>query len=246
MSNTPNPVFLGCITHDGRIDMTTAKMLFSDASTKYPVYTRIEQSSLLAKNCNEMWTEALNLRSKYNFKWFCMLHSDVRPEANFIDKMIDLAEQHEIDLLSVALPIKDERGLTSTAISHKNNPWLTAGRITQTQLKKLPPFFDADQVKATLGDEFDNAGNYLLANTGLMICRLDKPWSEQLYFTINDAIVKNIDGRFETNVMPEDWHFTSLAARLGARVMVTSAISATHVGSMAYNNQAVWGKKIDQ
>lgn len=239
-----SPVFLGCITHDARIDMNTAKVLFTEASKQHDVLVKIHQSSLLAKNCNELWCDALNMRAQYNLKWFVLLHSDVRPEPFFIDKLIELAESHEVDLLSVALPIKDERGLTSTAISHKYDAFKTAGRITQKQLKQLPEVFSAQDVALTFPDQFKDAGDYLLANTGCMLVRLDMPFSEFVAFTINDKI-ENIGGRFVTSVEPEDWFFTRYAAQLGARVRVTSAIKAFHVGTMAYNNQAVWGLEVD-
>ena len=244
--NESRPVFLGCITHDGRIDMSSATALYVTASEKYPVLVQVQQSSLLAKNCNELWCDALNKRAKHNFKWFAMLHSDVRPEANWLDKLIELAEEHDADMLSVALPIKDERGLTSTAISSFFDKRSASVRLTQKQLKALPETFNwFDVMENFTTDQLKSPGSFLLANTGCMVVRLDKPFSEQLYFTISDRI-EQLEGIFKAFVEPEDWFFSRRVQELGGLVMVTTAIKALHVGNMAYKNQGVWGNETDK
>lgn len=243
---TPQTVFLGCITHDGRIDMKTATALYTDASKEHNVLLKIHQSSLLAKNCNELWCDALNLREKHNLKWFALLHSDVRPEPFFLDKMIAIAEKHDAHMLSVALPIKDHRGLTSTAVSHRTSSMHVAGRITQTQLRKLPATFSINDVLETLPNDFPEAGNMLLANTGLMIVRIDMDFSKEVFFTINDAIVQAEDGTYVAQVEPEDWFFSKCVQAYHGRVLVTREVQAYHVGNMEYNNQAVWGNETDK
>lgn len=238
-------VFVGSLTHDGRMDLSMYSTMLSKSSVKYDTLNMVAQSSLLTRNCNELWCAALNKREQYKLKWFALLHSDVRPETCWLDKMIDLANKHEADLLSVALPIKNEEGICSTAISHPFDTLQTAGRITQKQLKKLPKTFDINDVHATLSEDLPVRGDFLLANTGCMIVRLDKPWSERLYFTINDTIVLDEEGKWSMKVEPEDWFFTRLVAQYGGRVMVTTEVQAHHVGPMAYNNQGVWGKDVD-
>ena len=94
-----------------------AAMFFSHASQERAILHRLQQTSLLASACNNLWCDALNKRMQDNLKWFVLVHADVVPEPMFADKLIAIAEKHDADLVSAVIPIKDENGLTSTAIS---------------------------------------------------------------------------------------------------------------------------------
>jgi hypothetical protein len=185
--------------------------------------------------------------------WFAMLHADVEPEQWWIDKLIDEAELHDADFLSAVIPIKDERGMTSTAIERLGfaSAFL---RLTQKQiasplfprtfgidecvraLTSLPPPLRVESAKSTT----------LLCNTGCMVCRLDRAWCDptKVYFHIgNQMAVSN--GRVQAVVMPEDWYFSWSIAKCGGKVMATKALNIIHHGSRAYSSRDIWGQDTD-
>jgi hypothetical protein len=242
------PVFVCCPTHNAQMHMLAAKAVLLDASTR-PLIPAIGNSSLLAYGFNTFLCDALNNRGKYNLKWFAMLHADIAPEKFWLDKLITLAEQHNADLLSAVIPFKDASGLTSTALSNPESDFGALMRLTLHQVHggKLPKTFDLGDVVSNLTtintELIENF--YLLVNTGCMIVRIDQPWSEKLFFTINDTIEKNIDGTYTALVEPEDWFLSKLVAQHGGRVMATSEVIATHLGGGTYPNHAAYGHQHD-
>lgn len=237
----PQSVFIACPTHDHRMDARTAVALFQNSSQKHQTIIAIHNSSLLAFNCNHLWCLALNARLKYGIKWFAMLHSDVIPEPFWLDKLIEIAEANDADLLSVVIPIKSPDGLTSTALSVPNGKPEVWKRFTQTEIldKEFPTTFSVRDV--VNGDQLCR----LLVNTGCMVCRIDQPWSDELFFTINDRIDREFN-KYKASVDPEDWGFSRMVAEKGGKVMATKAIQVTHVGNSGYNSHSVWGKAVDE
>jgi hypothetical protein len=248
---TPNqtPVFITCPTYNGQMHMDTAKALYLEATTR-PSIIAPGFSSLLANGFNKAWADALNKRHQYNLKWFAMLHADISPEPMWVDKLITLAEEHNADLLSAVIPFKDATGLTSTALSNPLNDFGALMRITMKQVHggKLPKTFDvADVVQNLTSIGTDMIENlFLMVNTGCMVLRLDQPWSEELFFIINDRISREeITGQFAAECEPEDWFLSKLVARKGGRVMATSALQARHLGGGVYPNTHGYGHDID-
>ncbi len=210
-------VFLGCPTHDGRIESDTATALRHATAGKHSIVQMVNRSSLLAYNCNQLWCMALNAREQHKIKWFAMLHSDVVPENNWLDKLIDIAEKNNADLLSAIVPIKDERGMVSTALLNHHNPF--EHKVLYTPLPET---------------EILEIGEFkLVVNTGCMICRLDQPWSDKVWFEINDKIYLE-KGEWKAAVEPEDWFFSRKVHELGGKVMATRAIDLVHVGRKDY------------
>jgi GT2 family glycosyltransferase len=244
-------IFLGCPTHNGQIEHRTIKSLFTEASANHRVLVKVHQTSLLAAGCNQMLCDALNGVQGESFKWFAMLHSDIAPEALWLDKLIDLAEANGADLLSAVVPIKNSEGVTSTAISFPGDPFTRFARLTQRQIRRkgFPTTFDVKGALVYFNPYTPHypeplADSILLVNTGCMVVRLDKPWSHELYFTIRDRIVRTMNG-FEAHVEPEDWFFSRRVHELGGKVMATSAVAVEHVGSYAYRNDREWGYEFD-
>lgn len=237
-------IFIACPTHDGRIDARTAKSIYQTASQKHSLVISVQASSLLTHNCNGLWCAALNMRTKHNLKWFAMIHSDVIPEPFWLDKLVDIAEHHKADMLSVVIPIKSPDGITSTAISKAGGTGVFK-RLTQTEVlhPQFPETFDINAF-INVGYHFLGSERKLLVNTGCMIVRIDQLWSDEVYFTINDQIDRQF-GTYVANVEPEDWFFSRMVAEKGGRVMATKAIQVTHMGSSGYNSHAVWGKAVD-
>lgn len=187
-----------------------------------------QEGSLLAQNMNILWTWALNEGCDY----FAMLHADVQPPLGWLDVLIDEMETKGLDVLGVAVPIKDQRGLTSLAMAHESgDPWRVHGRLTMTDIYRLPETFTSDDL-----------GYPLLLNTGCWVCRFNPEWAKQVHFTINDRIVFNTKtNKYHTQVEPEDWFISRLFHELNLRVGATRKIELGHRGAAVYGNHKPWG-----
>lgn len=181
--------------------------------------------SLLALNFNSHWSDALNARQSAALTHFCMLHADVAPASGWLLAMLDEMERVGADVLSCVVPIKDQRGLSSTA-------WLAADgtleRIPCSELDKLPETFDSS------ADPTGQART-LLVNTGLWVCDFTKPWVEKVWFEIIDRIERTAEGQFEAVTFPEDWSFSRQCAELGVKVFATRKIGLTHFGRQGFS-----------
>lgn len=222
---TKEKIFIGCPTYDGRIDAYTARALFQNATKRFDAYVSIGQFSLLNLNCNRLWCEALNLRKELGLKWFAMLHADVIPEPDWLDKLVYHAEKHDAVMMSVVVPIKDSSETVSTAIGNPINGW-ALNKLTLDDLQNLPVTFS---IKDT---QFP--GLKLLVNTGCMVVRVDQDWSDRVLFRSEERIVR-LNGRYEAQADPEDWNFSRQVGQYG-KVMATQAVKVEHVGMHHWKN----------
>ena len=199
------------------------------------VFVQQSAGSLLASNFNGLWCSALNLAlDETPVKYFAMLHDDVAPEDFWLDKLIEELEAKQLDVLSVVVPIKDTKGLTSTAIDG-GEVWRPKCRLTMAEVMSLPETFTGEDI-----------GGQLLVNTGCWVCRFDLDWAMKVCFTINDRIVFiPATGRCEPRVEPEDWNFSRQCNRIGLKIGATRKIAISHRGEGDFSNQRVWGQKFD-
>jgi GT2 family glycosyltransferase len=176
-------------------------------------------SSLLACGFNLLWASALNLRAKKNVTHFLLLHADVAPvDADWIRTLLDEMEKTQAQVLSVVLPVKDHRGLVSTALD--DGSMMPRG-FTLADIQAGPETFTHEK---------------LLVNTGCLLVRFDEPWVEKICFTVNDSITRNEQGQWEVRAEPEDYHFSRQCHRLGVRVFATRKVRAVHTGTHQYPN----------
>lgn len=236
-------VFIGCPTQSGMIDCNCAERLYLDPSRSWECIVKIQGGLLTTTACTRLWADALNVRDTtqredgYRFRWFAMLHSDVDPGSWWVDRLINLAEEYEADLVSAVVPLKGDRGLTSTAIAHPENPGLFCSRLTLRQLhhESFPRTFDGELAAKSLAELPDDmhvaspSGCHLLANTGCMVCRLDRPWSGEVWFDVVDRLF-HAEGMWRTASFPDDWGFTRRVAMAGGRVMATTEVETIHKG----------------
>lgn len=193
------------------------------------------EGSLLAANFNQLWCDALNLRRDgEDVRYFAMQHADVEPEHWWLDALIAELEAKDLDVLGVAVPIKDPHGLTSIALARPDgDPWRVQCRLTLTELYGLPETFTSSDV-----------GHPLLLNTGLWVARLGD-WAEKVHFTINDRVIRTPSGRFVPQTEPEDWYFSRLLHVLGLKVGCTRKIKLNHRGAHSFPNTSPWGRPFD-
>lgn len=198
------------------------------------------QGSLLASNFNQLWCRALNAAaSGERVDYFAMQHDDIGPDDYWLDTLIDELEANKLDVLGVAVPIKDTRGLTSMALDGGDN-WLPAARLSMHDIYQLPETFTSDDL-----------GRPLLLNTGLWVCKFDLEWAKTVWFEINDRIVFNrAQGRYQSQTEPEDWMFSRLLHEVGRgptshlrplRIGCTRKVNVIHRGEMDFSNAQAWG-----
>lgn len=244
-------VYLASPSYDGSHRAGTGRALFVDPMRSDRA-ARIDcrSGSLLAHTFNELWVGALNKQlAGDRVDYFAMLHADIEPESGWLDKLIEILEAGPYDLVSAVVPIKDRRGVTSTAIAHETgDPWRLAFRLTMREVMDLPETFTAADV--------GYPDQPLLINTGCWVCRFDPAWTHRedeagnllFHFEILNRIRKitNGDGtQFVAEVIPEDWYASRLLHKLGRRVAATRAVRLIHTGVTQYPNYETWGEACD-
>lgn len=237
-------VFVGMPHYSSQVHIAAAYGLFVGASTGGACEIVDRQSyggSALAKSFNMLWAQALALNEAGRCDWFAMLHADIGPEDNWVDNLIGIALANDADVVSVVMPLKSSKGLTSTGIDNPNEPYEPYRRLTMREVhERLPATFSA----ADLGHP-DKA---LLINTGCFVARLDRDWCRATdsegnllsTFSLHDRI-KRINGKWNVGMNPEDWRWSRMLHAAGAKVFATTSIQATHFGEVGYSNGHGWG-----
>jgi hypothetical protein len=232
-------VMLGIPTDDQAICYGAAQGLFR-ATWKHNVRIAPADSSLLANAFNRLWCQALNESEKGTITHLAFLHSDIAPADGWIDTLIEEMEIHDAAFCSVVSPLKDTRGLTSTAIGEPGLAWSPLRRLTMREIMKLPETFDAET--AGFPDKV------LLLNSGCWVADLRNPAfhvknadnEAELFFTVNDRVVYT-DGKWVQQVESEDWFFSRAMHRFGVRAMATRRVKLHHLGMASFVNSEAWG-----
>lgn len=191
--------------------------------------------SLLAQNFNALWCWALNTdHCGDKVDYFAMLHCDVEPVGWWLDDLIEELEAKDLDVLSVVIPIKNGKGITSTALDRPGDTWSPLCRLTMKEAFNLPETFTAEDV-----------GHPLLLNTGCWVCRFDPAWRTRVHFTINDRIVFDRQrDKYLCQVEPEDWCFSRQLNEMGLKIGATRKIQVDHPGRASYTNKNPWGTEV--
>lgn len=213
----------------GNITPGAARAFYAFPSNRRKVsFQLMESSSSLLNHCfNTLWCSALNMRAQ-GITHFAMIHSDVEPEAFWLDTLYDEMQKSKADVISAVIPIKDERGITSTAVD--TGDLFDPRRLTMREVMQLPPTFTAK-----------DAGGPLLLNTGLWLCDFTKPWASDVFFhTLHRTILE--DGQWKPQVVSEDWYFSDQLNKRGLRLAATRTVKVTHIGTGEYRNDQAWGK----
>ena len=189
-------------------------------------------TSLLTQAFNRCWVEALNKRepSENNpgVTHFLLMHADVVPvEFNWLQQLWEEFERNHCKVLSVAIPIKNDIGLTSIGMETENL-WRPR-RLTMTEIMDMPCTWTSPNV---------------LVNTGLLLVDFTEPWVENICFTINDKIHKP-NGKWVTEVESEDWNFSRQCRALGIDLWVTRRVAVQHMGRSQWRNDVKWGQPVD-
>lgn len=244
----PKPlVLLGMPSYDGRSEIASVEACYLHATLgACDVAPTRTSGSFLTKTFNSLWCAALNMRAR-GVTHFAMCHDDIIPGVpGWLDVLLGELDAHGADVVSAVSPLKNEQGLTSTAVAvDLGDPWLCR-RLTMAEVYGLPETFSAA-----------DAGGPLLLNTGLWACRLDRPWFDELAddllttrlcFDVKNRIVRDPGtGEYHAEAVSEDWLFSQELNRRGARLVATRKVPVRHVGGREYATDRVWGtQKTDE
>ena len=222
-------VFLAC-PHYGSLDPEALPgLMLASENRRFTV--RLNGASLLAHNFNRLLCDALAERRAEGYTHFAMMHSDQAPPPYWLDTLIAEMDRVNADVISVAVAIKDHRGLSSTG---ERDP--ETGEIRRYTMQELhggmPETFCAQDVCP---------GKELMVNTGLWVARFGDWWDEFPGFTITDAIVGE-RGQRRAGVMPEDWGFSQWCHNRGLWVYATRKVPVVHYGRKGWPNDRAWGE----
>lgn len=234
MSNngTDRKVFCAMPAYDNRCTLGASKGFWRCCRNLDNVWLAAESGSLLAATFNMLWCHALNLvHNGERVDYFAMLHADIGPEDFWLDKLIDELEEKQLDVLGVAVPIKDTRGVTSIAVDNYPETWRVKCRLTLDEIFRLPETFTSDDI-----------GYPLLLNTGCWVCKFDMEWAKKFRFEINDRIVFNTATKqYQPENESEDWFGSRLFHEFGLKVGATRKVRLCHTGDMEFTNTSPCG-----
>lgn len=232
-ASTSRRVFLGMPGY-GKQTAAAGRGFWRACADMTQVWNAYQNGSLLASNFNQLWCAALNLvHTGHPLDYFAMLHDDIGPEDFWLDKLIDELEAKQLDVLGVAVPIKDTRGMTSLALHRQGDNWLPHARLSMHDIYELPETFTADDL-----------GHPLLLNTGCWVAKWNQEWCRRVRFEINDRIVFNTaQNRYQAQTEPEDWFFSRLLNEMGLRIGATRKVRLVHQGEIEFANTNPWGSQ---
>lgn len=198
-----------------------------DDAARVHIQPSFASSSLLPFTFNILWTGALNDSANDNGPThFAMLHDDICPDPGWLSVLLEELEHFDADIVSAVVPIKDGRGLTSTALDTTGDPF--------------------NPYRLTVREAFDRPATFthplILLNTGCWVCRLDRPWARQVGFVQRDTIRQGPDGQLSPQTAPEDWNFSrAVRGKGGSKLYATRKATLSH-DRAEFHNRSVWGE----
>lgn len=231
-------VFIG-VPYSADIKPVTWDSLFNATLNQGRVQVNVWRSrwSLLNRSFNDCLCEC---HKRGDADYFMLLHSDIGLKGTWLEPMVDIAERHGFDALHAIAAIKNDDGLTSTAVAYSDDPWQRVRRITTTECMKLPDVFDIDALRKV----YDPNAKILLPNTGALLLRYDEWLKDFPGFSNLDRIRRLGPAEWEPDAVPEDWCFGFWAAKHGLKVGATKLVTR-HVGEQIYSTEFAWGHKVD-
>lgn len=239
-------VFLGMPYYPGGVDAEALIAGLQSGSDGFETTFCTLPSMGTAKGFNVLWAKALEAAAAGEITHFAMLHADVIPEYGWLGTLLEECERLKADMVSVVVPIKDDRGVTSCGCDWQaGDPWHVK-RFTMTEIFSLPDTFSTEDTIAT---GLNPGKQPLLVNTGCWVADMRRPlWFETnekneafFHFTLNDRIVRT-GNQWAMETESEDWFFSRRLASRGGRYFATRKVRVKHVGKWNYRNDVEWGR----
>ena len=242
-------VFVGMPCGDGWTHVSSAASAMQRASAT-PIILGYEGGSCLMHTFNQLWTKGLLARES-GVTHFAMIHADVEASPGWLDVLVEEQRQTGAVAVSAVVAIKDNKGLTSTAVGSPTD-FYDYRRITVSELRKLPATFEMADVARLWGPELTD-GKCLLINTGCFLVDIRHPmWDEAaedgtlaFAFEQHSRIQRWPNGVYSPEFAPEDWLISRYIARHGRSCAATTKVVTAHHGVQVYPNNVVWGSDHD-
>lgn len=223
-------VYLGIPCYGGLINYRHFDAILHGSKRNLIHRMEFGNCSLLTQNFNRMFANALNLRRDLGITHFALLHDDVIPrQQGWLDLLFDEMKEHRLDVISAIVPIKDDKGLTSTAFDVSCEGSDVRYRPTRLSLKEA---FE-DYPETIVQDD-------LLINTGCFLMDITKSFAEKIWFEFEN-VIENQNGQFVARCVPEDWNFSRRAKAKGAKLGATRKVHVWHAGKRMFTNEFSWG-----
>lgn len=190
---------------------------------------------------NFLWAKALNAMEAGKVSHFAMIHSDVAASPGWLDILLNECTDRDADLVSTAIPLKDNRGVMSCGFGDASSPWGAFRRFTTYELQDMPATFD---IHCTQYPE-----KVLLHNTGCWVADLRKPVFREVdesghlkaWFDFPTRICRDKNGKWINLRESEDWFFSRKLHEMGAKTWITRKVQLQHMGTQGFPNQEAWG-----
>ena len=223
-------------------EMACAVLNYVSQGVQHDITYRSVSSSLLANCFNRLLCSCIN---EGCWDWFALVHSDIVPSVEYwMDVMREQAMRHGCWLLHGVSPIKNHRGVTSTALGNAHDEWGYVRRVTVKQTFLLPETWTCtDYLNSFGGPVPDNP--CMLPNTGCLLMKADdalRQFAIDRGFTIKDRIVPAANGQLISWCVPEDWGTGYWCAQNGIQPWATRALNICHKGEMDFVMTAPWGQ----
>lgn len=220
-------------SYTAHFDAVRAALCWPSAGACQVVGVASPGTSLINHCFNKCWKQALNMRRAGAVTHFAMLHSDIAPEAGWLDVLAEELQRLDADVVSAVVPIKNNRGLTSTAVQVSEDLWgpPMPRRLTMREAYDLPQTFGSEDV-----------GGPILLNTGCWIADLTRPcFRDLIWFESLERLVEQPNGEVVEQCISEDWLFSARLHHRGAKLYATRKVSLKHIGECEYSNSHAWG-----
>ncbi len=237
----PIKVVIGMPHRDGWAHYGAVRSAAATPSERYTRWVIDEGNSVLTLTFNTLLARALNLRDQEGATHFAMLHNDVVPLAPYwVDILMDELIARDLDMISAVVPIKNEKGLTSTGSDNIDYPW-GVRRLTTTEIMALPETFTINDIAHRDQDAC------LLLNSGCTLMKINEPWVQGLHFRQQDRITWCLSTKeWVAQGISEDWDFSRQLVARGCRLGATRKLPLFHQLPQ-YSNEHAWGtEQVDE
>ncbi len=228
-------VFVALPHNHRAVDFAASTAFYHPTKKESPIRVSMNDAGGPEVLCNHnvLWGMAVDKYEAGEIDAFALIHADIGAEPGWLSILEDERQKINADVISAVVPIKDDRGLTSTSVDDTGDPWLWR-RITFTDIHKMPKTFtDAD------------CGGPLCLNTGLMLVKFG-PWVLKetdgcldIRFRFEHAVRKEANGKRRVLFKPDDWLLSRDFRAAGLKLAATRVVQLNHCGGdFQWSNQA--------
>ena len=219
------------------MSLATARSLYRASNRDY----KIVASQGGWYGFNDLLASVLNLHAAGQATHFCMLHADIECEDFWVDVLVDEVDRLHADLISVAVPIKDFRGVTSCGIQDPTDRWHPLKRFTMREIYDLPETFGAAEAGYPGMGLLHNNGCFCLDLRSSLFHELDEQGVLKARFDFPREVFRGPSGAYDCRGESEDWYFSRAIHDLGAKTFITRKVKLTHCGGHSFPNTSAWG-----